>query len=144
MSNENDVIEDILAFIDAGMPQKVVEQAIPNTKTVLRNTSGDIEVYIAVQFGDGQEGRTHSFNGPRGDDYIIPVYTQVVAPDPAIARRVAAKLRDLMLGASFTHAGQVRKRPGGGMFPIVTSNGATEAYQMPASFGVPIQFDSGM
>lgn len=143
VTSEEQVQEDILEYLEGifhARNQKVVEQSIPNSQTVLRNSQGQIEPYIAIQFGDLQEGRLHNMAGPRGDDYVMPVYTQVIAPSPKIARRIANRLRNAMIGASFGWTGSVRKRPGGGMFPIVTSNGATEAYQMPASFGVLIQY----
>lgn len=142
MSNENQIADEILLYLDNALAQAVIEQAIPDSKTVKRNAVGAIDPYVAIQFGDIQQGQAFSFAGPRWDDYILPVYTQVVAPDPAIARRVGAKVRDVFLGASFPWTGSMRKRAGGAMFPIVSSSGATEAYIMPASFGVLIQFDS--
>lgn len=142
MSNESDIQDDILEYIDGQFVQNVVEQAIPDSKTVKRNGVGAIDPYVAVQFGDLQQGVSYSFAGPRGDDYILPVYTQVIAPTPAIARKLSNKVRDVLLGESFPWTGSVRKRPGGAMFPLVASTGATEAYIYPASFGILIQYDS--
>ena len=139
-SNENDIEEAILAHLRASLPQNVYEQAIPDSKTVIRNAAGDVDPYVAIQFGDLQQGRAYSFTGPRGDDYILPIYTQAIAGDPRIARRVANKIRDVMLGEDFPWTGNIRKRAGGGMFPIVSSNAATEAYVFPASFGLTIQY----
>lgn len=140
-TSEEDVQENILTYLQEQFPNyKIVEQAIPNSQTVLRDAGGAIPVYGAVQFGDLQVGATTSFAGPVGDDYVMPVYFQAVGPTARSARRFANKIRKAMIGASFDWSGSVRKRPGGGMFPIVSSNGATEAYQMPASFGVLIQF----
>lgn len=142
MSNETAIQEAIIAHLDASFAQPLVEQAVPDSKTVLRNLVGDIDPYIAYNFGDLQQGVAYSMAGPRGDDYVMPIYTQVIAPDPGIARRLGNKLRDIMLGEDFPWTGSIRKRPGGGMFPLVASNGATEAYIVPASFGVLIQFDT--
>lgn len=141
MSNETAIQEDIIALLDAAFAQPLVEQAVPDSKTVLRNGAGDVDPYIAYSFGDLQQGRAHSMAGPRGDDYEMPIYTQVVAPDPGIARRLGNKLRSVLLGEDVPWSGSIRKRAGGGMFPLVASNGATEAYIVPASFGVLIQFD---
>lgn len=139
-TSEEQIQEDILEYLAGALSQPVVEQAIPDSNTVVRNAAATIEPYVAIQFGDLQVGRTTSFAGPGGDDYILPIYTQAVAPTPRIARRISNRVRLALIGAPFDWAGQVRKRPGGGMFPLVTSNGATEAYQFPASFGVLIQF----
>lgn len=122
------------------LPQEVVEQAVPDTSTVLRNSEGAIDPYIAIQFGDLQQGYTSNMASVRGDDYILPIYTQAVGPTPKIARQVANRVVDKLLGKTFTYAGNIRKRPGGGMFPIVATNGATEAYMFPASFGLLIQW----
>lgn len=139
-TSEEQVQEEILAHLETVLAQPVVEQAIPDSKTVRRNSVGAVEPYVAIQFGDLQVGSTTSFAGPVGDDYILPVYTQAVGSTARIARQVSNRVRLALIGASFDWAGQIRKRPGGGMFPIVSSNGATEAYQFPASFGVLIQF----
>lgn len=141
MSNETAIQEDIIALLDSAFAQPLVEQAVPDSKTLLRNRAGDVDPYIAYSFGDLQQGRAHSMAGPRGDDYEMPIYTQVIAPDPGIARRLGNKLRNVLLGEDVPWSGSIRKRAGGGMFPLVASNGATEAYIVPASFGVLIQFD---
>lgn len=142
MSNETAIQEAFLTVLENGLPQKVVEQSIPDVDTVERDEkSGMVIPYVSVQFGDLQQGRGYSFSGPRGDDYILPIYVQAVAPTPAIARRVGNLVRSVILGSDVKFSGSVRKRAGGGMFPIVSSNGATEAYVMPASFGVLIQYE---
>lgn len=142
MSNETAIQEAIIAILDSSFAQPLVEQAVPDSKTVLRNSVGDIDPYIAYSFGDMQQGRAYSMAGPRWDDYETPIYVQVVAPESDIARRLGNKVRDVLMGESVPWSGSIRKRPGGGMFPLVASNGATEAYIMPASFGVLIQFDT--
>ena len=135
-----DSIQDaILAYLDGQFVQPVIEQAIPDSQTVLRNRSGNIDPYIAVQFGDPQARGARAMAGPTGDDYSLPIYTQVIAPDPSVARKMSNKMNRVFLGETFPCAGSVRKRAGGNMFPIVTSTGANEAYQFPASFGLLIQ-----
>lgn len=140
-SNLESIQNGILAYLDDNLAQPVVEQGIPDAETVLRNAAGNIDPYIAVQFGDIQQGRAHSMIGPRGDDYILPLYFQCVGPTPAIARGVQNRLLDLFLGAKFPWAGNVRKRPGGGMFSVTNSSASTEAYMMPSSFGIVVQFE---
>lgn len=142
MSNETSIQEDIIAYLESSFAQPLVEQAVPDSKTVLRNKAGDVDPYIAYSFGDLQQGQTFAMAGPRWDDYVMPIYTQVIAPDAGIARRLSNKLGDVLLGEDFPWTGSIRKRAGGGMFPLVASTGATEAYIMPASFGVLVQFDS--
>lgn len=133
--------EEMLALIDAAFVQPVVEQGIPDIDTVRRNSVGDIEPYIAIQLGDLQQGRNRSFVGPRGDDYVMPIYAQCIAPSAKIARQLQNKLVDVLLGAGFPWSGNVRKRPGGGMYTMTNSNSATEAYSFPSSFGLLVQFE---
>lgn len=140
MLSLEDTQESILAAVTSSFAQRVVEQAIPNTQTVLRNDLGRIEPYIAVQFGDLSESSSRGLIGPRGYSYNLPIYTQVIAGDPKTARRLANKLIRVLLGESYPWSGNVRKRPGGGMWPIVQSDGSTEAYMYPASFSVLVQF----
>lgn len=138
-----DVQEAILADLKAAFEpvHNVVEQAIPNTWTVKRQEgTNKIVPYVALQFGDTNESGAKSMIGPEGDDYAIPIYIQTVAGTPSVARRLANKVIRVMLGNDYPWSGHVSKRPGGGMWPIVSSNGATEAYQFPASFSVPVQF----
>lgn len=97
--------------------------------------------YVAYQFGDLIQSRASSFMGPRGHGYILPFSTQAVAAEASIARLIGNKITDILLGASVAHSGSIYKRPGGRLWPLVSSNGATEAYQMPSDFGIPIQFE---
>lgn len=132
---------EILELLRDEFAQEIVEQGVPDIKTVKRNPAGDIDPYIAIQFGDLQQGRATSMAGPRGDDYILPIYVQCIAPEVEIARALQNKILDVMLGAGFPWSGNVRKRPGGGMFTMTNSNSATEAYTFPASFGLTVQFE---
>lgn len=132
---------EILELLDTAFAQPIVEQGIPDIETVLRNPSGQIDPYIAIQFGDLQQGRTYSFVGPRGDDYVMPLYFQCIAPKASIARGMYNKLMDVFLGEDFPWSGNVRKRAGGGMFTMTNSSSATEAYSFPASFGLLVQFE---
>lgn len=131
--------EDVLARLDAQLVQPVHETGIPDSQSVIRGTNGKVIPYIAVQFGDLQRGITHSMAGVRGDDYYTPVYLQAIAPTAKIARQLANKIIDVMLGYQPEYGGQIRSRPGGGQFYIQTSTGATEAFVSPVSFQLTVQ-----
>lgn len=141
MSTINQTQTEVLDLLRAEFAQPIVEQGVPDIETVRRNPSGQIDPYIAIQFGDLQQGRAYSFVGPRGDDYIMPMYLQCIAPKIDIARGLHNKVLDVLLGEDFPWSGNVRKRPGGGMFTMTNSNSATEAYTFPASFGLLVQFE---
>jgi hypothetical protein len=141
MPNVNSIQSDTLAYLDAQFTQKIIEQSLSDISLAPRNATGAIEPYIAVTWGDLQNGNTEGFTGPRSRDYILPIYIQCIAPKPEIARSLHNKVLDKMLGWGTTWSGQVRKRPGGGMFAVTNSNQATEAYAFPASFGLVLQFE---
>lgn len=142
MSNIDTIEHQILDYVKSKFVQPIIEQSIPDIQTVRRNAStGQIEPYIAIQLGDLQQGRGKSFAGPRGDDYILPIYFQAIAPTIEVARGLRNKLVDVFLGEDFPWTGNVRKRPGGGYFPMTNSNNATEAYAAPSSFGILVQFE---
>lgn len=135
-----EIQDDWLDAIRAGVVQEVVEQSIPDWQTLARNEEGDFEPYYAVQFGDLSPGRTTSLAGPWGDDYRLPFYAQAVAPTPEIARQMINKLMRVILGLGFTWSGQIRKRPtSGGAFGMKNPSGAIEAYIMPTSYDVLVQ-----
>lgn len=133
---------DILAYLKTQFVQPVIDQGYVDYLTVKRNPQGKIEPYIAVDFGDEQSEGSRSMVGAWGDDYIMPLYIRVVAPKPETARELKNKLTRVFLGKTFAWSGQIRKRPGGGMWPVINSNNATEAYICPASFGVLVQMSN--
>lgn len=137
--NLSDIKAEIRAYIRDQFSQPVVEQSVPDSKSV-RRVNGAIETYIAFHFGDLQRMYRggQGFSGTRYNDHELPIYFQSVAPTAEIASATADRVVDVMLGADFKFTGQVRKRPGGGMFPIVESNAATEAYQFPSSFAITV------
>ncbi len=117
----------------------VEEQDIPDIDTLQRDSQGRVKKYVTVQFGTTQATpgpRGKSMVGARGDDYIVPLYVQVVGPTPSSARRAANLIWDGLIGASIAGAGDIRPRLGGAQIPIKNSDGATEAYVSPISFGV--------
>lgn len=132
--------EGILDHLETTLPYPIVEQAVPDIDTVRRNTTTKrIEPYVAIQFGDIQQGRRYNLASPMGDDYILPIYSQAVAPTAKAARQISNRLLMNLLAQTFPWSGSVRKRSGGSLWPIVNSNNATEAYMNPSSFGLLIQ-----
>lgn len=141
MSNEEGVQEDIFAALDAAMTQPLYETAIPDSQTAKRDSSGKVVPYIAIQFGDIGDTGEMSFGGVRTADYEMPVYVQCVGPTAKVARQIANRVRDQMLGLDFEWTSEIRKRAGGGVFNMVASNGATEAYVAASSFTVTFQYE---
>lgn len=141
MLNIVEVQDRILQSLRDSIPQRVEEQAILNEDTVLRDSVGKIRSYVAVSFGDIQfRSGGQTFAGSRYDDYDLPVYIQVVASTQDDARKIAYdNVLSALMGEKFKWTGQIRKRPGGALWPLIASNGATEAYLAPVSFGVTVQ-----
>lgn len=121
----------------AGMPQPIYETAVPDATTVKRDAQGRVSPYVAVQFGDLLQIGTRNMASVVNDDYRLPIYVQSIAGTAKDARRVANLVNRTLLGLSTPYGGQIRKRVGGGMFMLVSAQGA-EAYQMPASFAAPL------
>lgn len=138
-----DIQDQILGHMNSSIPQRVIEQAIPDPQTVERDENGKIPYYVAVQFGDIQDrARGKTFSGSRHDDYDLIIYTQVIGIDPATVRRIASGgVLDAMLGFEADWASYIRKRPGGGIWPITQSNEATEAYMFPGSWAITFQMN---
>lgn len=144
-----DIQEDVDTFIRdvvfSGQP--VHEQAVEDLTILERMPNGKVRPYVAYLTGDIQPWGSRSFCGPRGDDYVLPVYFKiVVAGDNTptgipLGKQLAARCIDRFLGANFDWAGQVRKRAGGSMFPIKKSDGSTEAIVFPVSFGLTVQLN---
>ena len=138
-----DVQDQIYEALENAIPYPLVEQGVPDADTV-RKVNGKIEPYIALQFGDLQRGRLggETFAGVRTFDYELPIYIQVCSANARMARQIAGGVvLDALLGLEFEWTGEVRKRPGGGMFSLTSSNGATECYMMPSSWAVTVQIN---
>lgn len=137
------VQQGVLDLLDAAIAQPIYEQSIPDINTVRRNeTTRKIDPYVAIQFGDLQQGRRYNMATPMGDDYILPIYTQAIAPTAKVARQINNRVVMALLAQSLPWAGSIRKRSGGNMWPLVNSNAATEAYSAPASFGLLVQLSN--
>lgn len=121
----------------------VYRQGIPDLDTVKRDANGRVPYYLAVQFGTPQaKARGKTFCGVRHDDYVLPIYIQVVGPDATKVEEVAyGDILDAMLGYGTDWTSGVEQRPGGALYPMTQSNGATEAYVYPLSFGLTFQMN---
>lgn len=142
MLNLSQIKDSIRADIDAKFKfVETHEQAIPDSATVLRDASGKIKTYIAYRFGDLQRmyGGSRGLTGVRNDSYELPIYFEAVSGVAKTASRTADLVIEEMLGAKFKYTGEIRKRPGGAMYPITSTNAATEAYMFPTSYAVTIQ-----
>ena len=133
------VQDDIMAFLDENLAQHVEYHSFVDYELVARNRRGGIRSFYVVSFGDLQSKWRFSMAGARGDDYEMPIYIQAVSDDPDVARQLQNHVTNLLLGKSFRFSGQVRKRPGGNMWPVANSDNATEAYSAAASFGLLVQ-----
>lgn len=131
--------EAILAFIDAEFVEDVYEQSIADRLLLKRDVHGRLMPYIAVDFGDTAEGTARTFAGPRSYDYTLPIRCRVIADDPKTTRQISNKLVRKMLGFSTDWSGGITKSRAAGLFPITTSNIATEAYQMAVGFNLTLQ-----
>lgn len=112
---------------------------IPDGETVIKDNNS-VRPYYAYQFGDLQAAGSENMANPFNDDYILPIYIQAVAASGDIVDRMVADVTFGFIGQDFPpYAGSVRKRPGGMLWPIKSSNGATQAYASAMSFGLLIQ-----
>lgn len=140
-----EIQDQILEYLETNIPFPVIEQGIPDADTV-RKVNGKIEPYIAFRYGDLQrrsEGQT--FAGARTFDYDLPIYTEVCASNARQARQIASGVvLETLLGLEFDWTGEIRKKPGGGMFPLTNSNGATEAYLFPGSWAITVQLNDSV
>lgn len=141
MTSSIEYIQDyILETMRAEFAQDVIEQGILDVKTVKRNELNQLYPIYAVQFGDLQAEGAKNMAKVKGDDYRLPVYIQCIAPSPDIARKLHNRLLSLLIGLKVPYGGEMRKRPGGSMWPLVNSDGSVEAYMFPSSYSVQVQF----
>ncbi len=131
--------EAVIALFKSLSPLEWYQQGVPDGTNVVRRADGKIKPYFAYQFGDLQAEGAQSFDGPKGEDYVQPIYVQAVAPSAAEAREMANLVTMGALGATFEFGGALRKRPGGALWPITASNAAIEAYEAAISFGLVVQ-----
>lgn len=129
----------ILQYLDDEMFEKIIEQSITDELLVERDQYGELAPYIAVDFGDLAEAGARTAAGPKTYDYALPIRCRVIASDPSEVRKIANRLVRKMLGFSTDWSGGVTKSRAAGLFPITTSNNATQAYQMATGFNLTLQ-----
>lgn len=132
--------DKFIDWIAGKLPIPLYEEGVPDAYTV-RKVDGKIEPYAAIQPGMPQTRATgRGFSGVRNNDYTFPFQIQIVAADPTQARKIACgPLLDAALGFSDDWMGEMDQRPGGQLYGITTSNGATECYQYATNWGITIQ-----
>lgn len=140
MLNIVSVQEAILNHLKTSLPQEVREQAIEDNQTVAK-VNGKVVPYVSLQFGAlNRRSRGQTFVGVRTFDYDLVIQVQVIAATPEIARRILhGAVSDALIGFSSEWTGEMSPDRIGGVFPIVTSNGATEAYQYASGFRITVQ-----
>lgn len=140
MLNIVQVQDGILSHLRTKVPQQVYEQGITDAQTV-RKVNGKVVPYVAIQFGSlSPRASGRGFTGVRTFDHDLSMQVQVVAADPTIARKIMYdNVYGAMVGLSLPWTGEVYPDRIGGVFPVVTSNGATEAYQYASGFRVTLQ-----
>ena len=144
MNSIDVTIEEVLTYLENNLTQPVIEQAFIDANTVLRDNQGRVKPFVAVSFGDLQQGYIHNMATVTGDDYTLPLRVQAVGPTPKVTRQLWSRVLELLLGKQFSWTAEARKRPGGALFPITNTDNATEAFSFAASFGLPIQFHTGL
>lgn len=134
--------EAILDKLRTSLPQEVFEQGVPDADTV-RKVNGQIIPYVTCQFGSlSPRARGQTLVGVRTFDHELTIQAQVVAASPEIARRIMFdNVYDVLVGLSLPWMGEIRADRIGGVFPITTSNGATEAYQQASGFRATLQMN---
>lgn len=131
--------DSILEYLDQQFAQEIIEQSLEDDKQVKRNAQGRIVPYIAVDFADISEAGARTMAGPKTYDYTLTIRARVIADTPTNARKIGNKLVRVMLGFSTDWSGGVTKSRAAGLFPITTTNNATEAYQMATGFNLTLQ-----
>lgn len=134
--------DEILSFLQDSLPQPVYEESVPDGDTLKRNHLGQIDPYLAVQFGDVYARGVRSMIGQKGHDYSMSFAVQVVSPDANIGRKISNRVLSLILGKQFTYApGGVEKLPvGGALMTINQSDPATQAYMVPSWYKIVIHY----
>lgn len=143
MLNVLEVQDAIVAHLRASIPHEVFEQGIPDADTVRRDASGKVMYYVAIQLGMPQAKATgKTYMGVEHDDYVQPVYVQVVGADAKKVRQAAfGAVHTALLGFSTKWTAQLEQRAGGAIYPMTQSNNSTEAYVVPLSYGITFQMN---
>lgn len=137
MLNVVELQDRFIDWMNSQLSVELYEEGVQDAQT-LKKVAGKVVPYAAIQPGMPQRrGGGTGFTGVRYNDYTFPFQIQVIAANPTQARKIACgELFNAALGFSTDWTGEMEQRPGGQMFSITTSNGATEAYQYATSWGI--------
>lgn len=140
MLNIVEVQDSIIETLRDELNFPVYEQGVEDAMTV-KKVAGRVEPYVAIQFGSmTPRARGRTFVGVRTFDYELAMQVQVVAASGELARKIMyGNVYDVMIGLRFRWLSQIEPDRIGGLFPITTSNGATEAYQAASGFRATLQ-----
>lgn len=132
--------DEFINWISSQISIPVYEEGVPDADTV-RKVNGKVEPYAAIQPGMPQRlASGRGLTGVRDNDYSFPYQIQVIAANPTKARKIACgELFNASLGFQSSFTGEMEQRPGGALYSITTSNGATEAYQYNTGWAVTVQ-----
>lgn len=138
--SEIDLVQDeLMGLIRDNFVQRIVEAALPDEETLLRDDRGRFDPYIAVQFGDLYQVGSKNMATSSGHNYVMPFFIGVTTPDAIATRRLMNKMNTVLLGFSSEYGGEVYKRPSGQTYIIPAQQGAIEAYVAPVSFAIPVE-----
>lgn len=137
VEKQNEFIE----WITEQLPIPLYEEGVPDADTVRKTSDGKVISYAAIQPGLPQRlGSGRTFTGVRANDYQLPFQIQVISANASEARQIACgQLFNAALGYIRAYTGEMDQRPGGQLYSITTSNGATEAYQYATGFAFTLQ-----
>lgn len=141
MNSLDKLQDEVLDLLRSEFVQPIHEEGIPDGLTVRRDPGGRVEPYISLQFGDVFAGGARNMASVKGHDYVMPISTQVMAPDPSIGRRLNNKLFRVLTGHQFENANPVEKRAvGGAIMTINQSDSASEVFMVPSWFRILFQY----
>lgn len=138
VSTLQSIQDEIFAYADSIMPQRLVEKSWRDAESV-KLVNGMVPYYLSVEFGDLQPGKQSSMVGVMGDNHTIPISFFAMGPDMKGVRRIANTLTMGMLSFKTRYSGELKKRAGGQLMPLVASNGALEGYSQLIMFDISIQ-----
>jgi len=122
--------EAIKAFVQAEIPQFVVESGGVPTAESLPFENGRLEPYIILRFSDMMPtSGGSSFVGALWDEYYTYVDALCLGETDTVARELAGLVNAKLLGQKFPNTGSVDKNYGGGQFAIFA-----EANRNPVAF----------
>lgn len=111
--------------------------SVPEPEDIPVSVDGWFSPYVVYQLGDTRQEGATSFIGPKGDQYTMPVYVQIVAPNDSVGGLIRNKLVTAFIGHNFEWSGPARKNQAGAIYTMKRADGTTRASIMPCSFTIP-------